>query len=69
MVCSDNEENDDIQKINSVFFYFYANLFKEKLETNTENPSDFLKKLSTPSLSKCQKQLSDEELTKKERHL
>ena len=49
-------------KINTIF-NFYANILKEKLKKDTENLSNFLKDLLIRSLSSCQKQLRDKEVT------
>ena len=48
------------------YFYFCANLFKEKLKIISEYLSDFLENLSIPLLSNGQKQLCDEELSEKD---
>ena len=50
-ICSETQEITDLRNMNSAIFNFYANLFKEKLETNSESLNDFLNDISTPSLS------------------
>ena len=61
-ICSETQEITDHTKINSATFDFYANLFKEKLETNSESHNNFLNEISIPSLSKTQKQICEREL-------
>ena len=53
----------DLTKINNAICDFYANLFKEKLKTNSENLNNFLNDLSILSLAETQKQICEEELT------
>ena len=56
----------DLTKINSVIFNVYTNLFKEKLEINSESLNNFLNDISIPSLSETEKQICEEELTEKD---
>ena len=55
----------DLTKINSAIYDFYANLFSRKIEKNGESLNNFFKKISISSLSETQKQICEEELTKK----
>ena len=41
-ICCETHEITDLRKINSAIFDFYANLFKEKLETKSESLNNFL---------------------------
>ena len=65
-ICSETQEITDLPKINTAFFDFYANLFKEKLKTNSESLNNFLNDLFVPSLSETQRQICEEELTEKD---
>ena len=42
-ICSETQEITALTKLNSTTFDYYANLFKEKLETNSESFNHFLK--------------------------
>ena len=44
----------EAQKITDLIFDFYANFFKEKLETNSESLDNFLNGIFIPSLSEIQ---------------
>ena len=48
----------NVTKINSTIFYFYANIFKVKLKTNSESLDNFLNDISIPFLWETQKQSS-----------
>ena len=50
-ICSETQQITDLTKINTAIFGFYANLFKEKVETNSESLNNLLNNLSIPSLS------------------
>ena len=65
-ICSETQEITDLTKINTTIFDFYANLFKEKLKTNSESLNNFLNDLSIPSLSETEKQICVEKLTEKD---
>ena len=64
--CSKNQEITHLTQMNSAIFDFYANLFKEKLETKSDSLNNFLNDISIPSLSETQKQICEEELTEKD---
>ena len=65
-VCSETQEITDLTKTNFAIFDFSANLFKEKLETNSESLNNFFNGISILSLSETQKQICEEELTEKD---
>ena len=65
-ICCEAQEITDLTKISTAIFDFYANLFKEKLKSNSESLNNFLNDLSIPSLSETQKQICEEELTEKD---
>ena len=65
-ICSEPQEITGFTKINSAINDFYSNLFKVKVETNSKSLNNFLKDISILSLSETQKQVCEEELTKKD---